>query len=117
MEKRRSPRITIKFLVECRGDNVWQSAETDNLSRGGLFVVTDKVEAKGTVLEILFDASGKRAKNVHVEGVVAWVRKDEIETPAGKRFPMGMGVQFIRIFSPEGEEFLDGFVESKREYE
>lgn len=116
-EKRRAPRIPIKFLVECRGENVWQSAETDNLSKGGLFVVTDKIEPKGTRVEIFFDITGERAKNVQIEGVVAWVRDNDIETPDGKRLPRGMGVQFIKIFSSEGEEFLEKFVKLKGEYE
>lgn len=107
VERRRFPRILVKFLVEYRGEAVWQHAQSYNLSRGGMFIATDKVESPGTHIEIMFEIGKEKVRRIHAEAVVIWNRSREGETEGA---PSGMGVQFLRIFPVDGEKFLEELV-------
>ena len=54
-EKRRHKRAFIKFPVEFRSDSSWQYVEARDISAGGIFIVTDKVEPPQTKIEIIFE--------------------------------------------------------------
>lgn len=112
VERRRHHRISVKFLVEYRGQNVWQSVQTYNISQGGMFIATDKVEAPGTRIEILFEVGKEdNLRRIHADAVVVWNRKETYVNGEGKRFPAGMGIEFKKIFPSDGEKFLKEVIE------
>ena len=111
IEKRRYPRVKVKFSVEYRGKNIWQNAEIDNISRGGMFIVTEKIEPPGTNIELIFEV-GKTKRKIQVQGV--WTRTQPQYNQEGKFLPQGMGIQFIKIFPGEAENFLANLIEEWR---
>lgn len=106
IEKRKYKRVYLRFPVECRGKNIWQKAEASNVSEGGMFVVTDKVEEVGTPLEVIFNFGKKDKKLIHADGVVVWVREKEIVDSEGRHFPVGMGIRFIHFSPLDTREFM-----------
>ena len=50
-ERRKYKRVFIRLSVEYRGKNIWQKVEADNISEGGIFLVTERVEPPGTSVE------------------------------------------------------------------
>ncbi|RKY40673.1 MAG: hypothetical protein DRP76_01375 [Candidatus Omnitrophota bacterium] len=111
IERRRFPRINIKFSVECRGKNIWQKAESFNLSRGGMFIATEKVEPPGTEINIIFEV-GKERKLIQVNAVVRWSRIRPEYKEKGEGLPAGMGVEFLRIFPSDAKDFLEELIKT-----
>ncbi len=114
VEKRKYPRVKVKFSVEYRGKNVWQNAEIDNISRGGMFIVTEKIEPPGTNIELIFEL-GESKRKIQAQGVVVWTRTQSQHNHEGRLLPQGMGVQFTKIFPGEAENFLADLIEKWRD--
>lgn len=108
MERRKLPRVSIKFFVEYRGKSVWQNVQSFNLSKGGIFIATEKIEPPGTAVEIIFDVEDKR---IQVESVVRWSRGKIADGADGESLPAGMGIQFLKIFPSGAEKFLKELIE------
>jgi len=105
-ERRRYPRVSVKFSVEYRGKNIWQNAEAYNLSQRGVFIATERIEPPGTRIEILFEVGKEDVRRIHVDATVVWTRQ-KVETIDGGGFlPAGMGIKFEKIFPSDGEAFL-----------
>lgn len=112
VEKRRYSRISIKLRVEYRGEKVWQNVNVENISKGGMFIVTDKIEPPGTKIELLFDFGKEIKRKIMAEAVVVWNRKtQEQQGDEGKKLPQGMGIEFTKMFPEDAEKFLNDFIE------
>jgi len=115
LENRKHERIPLQLRVECRGKAAMQSAECFNLSKGGMFLSTEKIEEPGTHLEILFEISeGQTKRIIQAEAVVRWTRKSEGKCDDGSFLPPGMGVQFIKVFPFNGIKILEKMIEERR---
>jgi len=89
-------RIPLSLEVEYRTAGAFLVAYTSNLSKGGLFIETERPVPVGTVLMLSFTIpSGER---LQVRAVVAWLRPQPSE---GK--PAGMGVEFEGLDAHHGE--------------
>jgi c-di-GMP-binding flagellar brake protein YcgR len=110
-EKRQYKRAFVKLRVEVRGRSFWQYVETRDISAGGMFVATDKVEPANAKIEVMFefDEGGKEKKIIHAEGVVQWSR------PAGTAEAAGMGIMFTKVFPSSGKEYIDRYVKNLEE--
>ncbi len=106
IENRKYQRAYLRFSVEYRGQNIWQKVDTENVSEGGLFVVTDKIEPPGSLVEIMFTFGGKDKRLVCVQGKVAWIRDKPVINPKGENLPRGMGIQFTKFLSLESRKFM-----------
>ncbi|MCP4652162.1 MAG: hypothetical protein GY858_02105 [Candidatus Omnitrophica bacterium] len=105
-ERRRYRRIKIKLAVDCTGEKILQSVEISNLSQGGMFIITDKIEEIGAPLEVIFEVGREEVRRIQASAVVAWVRK----TPAAG-LPSGMGVMFTKVFPVDGVKFLKELID------
>lgn len=118
-EKRQYKRAYIKFPVECRGKNFWQVIEATDISAGGIFVVTDKLEPPGTKIEIMFEfGEGDEKKIIYAEGEVAWMRPKPVNDGSGSaKQPAGMGIKFTKLVPLTAKDFIDRIVEKKKQEE
>ncbi len=109
-ERRKSPRILIKFLVECRGKTVWQNVQSFNLCKGGMFIATEKLEAPGTAIEIIFDLKDRK---IQAQSIVRWNRNKMANSEEEGALPVGMGIEFLRIFPADAEDFLKELIKKE----
>lgn len=116
-EKRQYKRAYIRFTVECRGKSFWQMIEAFDISAGGMFVVTDKVEPAQAKVEIMFEfGEGNDKRFIHSEGVVAWNRPKPIQDETGNvKEPAGMGIKFTKLIPLSAGDFIDRIVKKKTE--
>lgn len=113
-EKRKYKRAYIKFPVELRGKSFWQYIEAKDISAGGMFVVTDKIEPPQTKVEALFELGEEKERQfIQAEGVVAWNRPNPITDETGKIQPKGMGIMFTKLVPLSAKEFIDRLVKSQ----
>jgi Tfp pilus assembly protein PilZ len=110
-EKRKYKRAYIKLPVECRGKTYWQYIEARDISAGGMFVVTDKVEPPSTKVEIMFELGEEKDKRfILAEGVVAWNRPNPIMDETGKVQSAGMGIMFTKLTPLPAKQFIEQLV-------
>jgi uncharacterized protein (TIGR02266 family) len=114
-EKRQYQRAYVKLRVECRGKSFWQYVETHDISAGGMFVATDKVEPPQTKVEVMFEFGEEEKKFIHAEGVVAWSRAKPFKDPSGELQAAGMGVMFTKITPASGRNYIDQMVKKTEE--
>jgi Tfp pilus assembly protein PilZ len=110
-EKRKYKRAFIKLAVEYRGKSFWQMVEANDISAGGMFVATDKVEPAQTKIEIIFEL-GKEPykKTIRAEGVVAWSRAQAAKDEKGEAVPAGMGIMFTKTFPFVSKEVFENLL-------
>jgi hypothetical protein len=103
-EKRQYKRAYFRLAVEIRSETSWQYVEAGDVSAGGMFVVTDKVEPPNTKIEVMFDF-GKEGKKklVCAEAIVMWSRAKPGVDEEGNVVPAGMGIKFVK-FLPAGSQ-------------
>ena len=99
-ERRRAKRIAARFKVWCEGDHFTLLAETDNVSRTGLFVRTSSPPLQGEQFKVTIDDLGMAAQ---VE--VSWAR-------AGRDPRGGMGLRILS-FERGSAEFIH-YIEQSR---
>jgi uncharacterized protein (TIGR02266 family) len=93
-------RVPLFLEVEYRTAGAFLVAYSSNLSKGGLFIDTERPLPVGTELGLRFAIPG--SGKIEVRGVVAWVRPAAID---GK--PAGMGVEFEQLDTHHGEVIDD----------
>lgn len=97
--------------AEYRGKNLWQMVEARDISAGGMFIATDKVEPPQTRVELLFElGKDEHKKNIRAEGAVAWTRRETIKDEKGGLQPPGMGVMFTKITPSVSKNTIDEIV-------
>ncbi len=115
-EKRQYKRANIKISVECRGTNFWQYVETKDLSAGGMFIVTDKVEPPQSRMDVMFEiGDGGAKKFIHAEAVVTWARKLPFTNEKGEVQPAGMGVMFTKFIPLKAREEIEKLIKDMEE--
>ena len=115
-ERRKFKRSYIKIQVECRGKRFWQYVESKDLSAGGMFLATDKVEDLQTRLEIIFefDKEGEK-KSVYAEGVVVWTRPQTLGDGDGETLPAGMGIMFTKLNPSTAKRYIETYIKELEE--
>jgi len=111
IEKRKHKRVFARISVEYRGKNIWQRIEAENVSEGGMFLVTDKIEPQGTPIEIIFKLGKAKNQLIYAEGIVVWVREAASNDSEGNLIPAGMGIHFNKYSPLEAKTFLAREVE------
>lgn len=114
-EKRRHKRAYLKLPVEYRGKNVWQMVEARDISVGGMFIATEKIEPPQTKIEVLFELGKDKKKTIRAEGVVAWTRPQSVKDEKGEILqPAGMGIKFTQITPLASKTFIDDIIKTMR---
>jgi uncharacterized protein (TIGR02266 family) len=93
-------RVPLSIEVEYRTAGAFLVAYTSNLSKGGLFIETEKPLLVGTQLVLRFTIPD--VGPIEVQGSVAWVRPEAME---GKS--PGMGVEFEHLDARHGQVIDD----------
>jgi type IV pilus assembly protein PilZ len=106
---RKFERLDTVVEVSISSDNTFWTGLTHNVSKGGLFVVTDAPLPLGTMLSFRLSLDGRRA--VDVRGVVRWVRGLD---SGDDDLPPGMGVQFTTL-DRTTERAIEAFIQQRRE--
>src|SRR5688572_25461880 len=102
---RRDPRLPISLRVQYRTQGAFLVAYSVNLSKGGIFLETQRPLEIGARVSLAFQVPGLGA--LEVEGIVAWVRVGSADG-----LPDGMGVQFEALDEKHGgriDEMVRGF--------
>ena len=102
MTDRVHDRIPLFLEVEYRTAGAFLVSYTSNLSKGGLFIDTDRPLTVGT--ELLLRFTIPESGRIEVRGMVAWIRPQSTD---GK--PTGMGVEFEQLDTRHGE-IIDAIV-------
>jgi Tfp pilus assembly protein PilZ len=115
-DRRKYKRAFIKIQVECRGSKFWQYVETKDLSAGGMFLATDKVEEVQAKLEIIFEfEKGSEKKFICAEGVVVWSRPQALGDGQGNTLPAGMGIMFTKLNPSTAKGYLESYIKELEE--
>lgn len=109
-EKRQYKRAYVKIPVECRGGRFWQYVKTKDISAGGMFIATDKIEPLQTKVEIMFEIGEGEKKFIHADAVVTWVRLEPIKDETGQVQPIGMGIMFTKITPIAAKDYIDEII-------
>ncbi|MFC1592406.1 PilZ domain-containing protein [Candidatus Omnitrophota bacterium] len=111
-EKRRDKRAYIKFSVEYRGKSFWQVVQAQDISAGGMFITTEKIEPPQTKVEIMFTFGKDNEKIIHAQGVVAWNRGKPQEDEKGNILPAGMGIMFTKFLPARSQNMIKDMIEN-----
>jgi uncharacterized protein (TIGR02266 family) len=109
LNRRHFRRVAADFVAEVRRvegspeELEGISSRVKNLSSGGVFVETQKLQPVGSVIEIRFSV-GPKVRPMRALGVVRWTSSD----PGSQ----GMGVQFVEVDEGVTSE-VDGYVEKR----
>lgn len=110
-EKRKYKRAYIKLTVECRGKNFWQMVEAQDISAGGMFVATEKLEPPQTKLEVMFElGKDDKKKIIRAEGIVAWNRPQSAKGEKGEIQPAGMGIMFTKVTPLASKNIIEDMI-------
>ena len=106
-ERRKSVRAVVRLEVEGGKQNLLRVPlyVTENMSRGGMFLITKDPLMEGTELNLKFSLPGDE-KAIEVTAEVLWAREGEER----QDIPPGMGIRFIKI-SDEDRDHIGNFVE------
>ncbi len=100
-ERRRETREALTLKVEYADAGELVSDYTENISRGGTFILTDRVVDEGTPIKLVLSFPGL-LEALPVSGVVKWVRRE----PGQEQ---GIGIEFD-MSSADASARLDSFV-------
>lgn len=95
-DKRRDSRESVTLFVEYEGADDLVGDVTENLSRGGTFVATNRELAIGTHVQLVLSFPGL-LEPIAIEGTVRWTRTDPPDAPPGPSEPgsePGAGIEF-----------------------
>ncbi|MGB8222933.1 MAG: TIGR02266 family protein [Polyangiales bacterium] len=102
-ERRESGRAALELPIEYDRLNALLSDYTQNISRGGTFIRTERPMPVGTVLSFTIRAP-HLGEPIVIRGAVRWVVEAGGARPGR---PAGMGISFV-YDSPEGKESIEG---------
>ncbi len=114
-EKRKDKRAFFKFSVEYRGKSFWQLVQARDISAGGMFIVTEKVEPPQSKVEVMFTFGKDDKRFIHAEGLVIWNRPASKDDGAGNVLPPGMGIMFTKFLPSQSQDFIKDSIEKLKE--
>lgn len=97
IDKRATKRVPVKLKVDWKSESTFLFENATNISEQGIFIKTDQLLKKGTILNLQFAIPDSKQK-VQAEGKVVWINKGE-----GSK---GMGIQFTKLSDVDRETIL-----------
>ncbi len=92
--RRKHPRARISIGVQYKALDLFETNTILNISKGGMFIKTNKPHPLGTVLSLEFTLPGRK-ESIHATGLVVWNHKPT-QTSISSYAP-GMGVKLTKI--------------------
>lgn len=102
---RRAQRVDMQIEVNFGSEHNFYTGLSENLSEGGIFVVTPNVLPRGTRMTVEFTLPDQ-GEPIKAQGVVRWTRELENADPD---YPSGMGIQFEAIEGGNEARVLEFF--------
>ncbi len=110
--KRKHKRVNLKISVECRGKNFWQCVITNDISAGGMFIATDRVEPPQANVDVMFEIGDDHKRPIHAKGRVTWVRTEPIIDEDGQIQPSGMGIMFTKLVPLMAKDYIEEMIKN-----
>ena len=113
-EAKRPPRVDMKVELKFELDVNNESAHnfytgfTNNISEGGIFIVTQQLLEIGTPIKFPLSLPGMAVPEV-VEGIVKWVRREDYITDQA---PTGLGIQF-NLISDDLKHRINDYIQQR----
>lgn len=98
------PRFEVEASVDYTGTEILLNHRIQNLSLGGLCILTDALEAVGTVVDLVITFR-ELDTSITARGEVVWANKDD---------PMDLGIRFVDL-DTERKETLRKYLTLTRE--
>lgn len=108
IDQREDPRAPIRIIVDMHSVTQIQTV-SDNVSRGGIFVMAKKELPVGSLVELKFEFPDV-SEPIEAMGRIKWHRTNEQSSLPDS--PPGYGVEFIGL-DPEDEQRIVEFVDKK----
>lgn len=86
-DKREHPRFEVSAYVDYTGSELLLYHRVENISLGGICIVSDSVEEPGTVVDLVINFPELDA-TVATQGEVVWLNRER---------PMDMGIRFLEL--------------------
>jgi uncharacterized protein (TIGR02266 family) len=105
---RRFPRYEINAFVDVTGSEVLLYHRIQNISLGGICIVSPTVEEVGTVVDLVINFPGGSEDSLSLKGEVVWVNRDP---------PMDMGIRYLNVDEAAREKLrrlIASMADSKR---
>ena len=109
--KQRFPRIPITVRVQYDYAGSYLFGMSENVSRGGIFIRTDRPLPIGAKMSIQFSIPTS-PQIIHAEGRVIWMTEQsdaEVKGQVG-----GMGIEFLKLGNREQEDLLKAHIEKEQ---
>ena len=90
MNKRNEKRLDKSLLAYTDGNGADLLGVISNISKNGIFIVTDKIFEINNEISFVLAVYGE---SYHLKGEVRWVRRPEDQAPGSP--PAGMGIRII----------------------
>ncbi|NOZ87618.1 MAG: TIGR02266 family protein [Deltaproteobacteria bacterium] len=108
--RRQYPRKPLKVEINMESESNFFKGFSENISEGGLFVVTHDIRPIGSEVDLEFSLPGNKKKPVYVRAQVRWLREYDTFKP---EVDPGMGLKFLDL-DPGAREDIERFT-AKRE--
>lgn len=108
--RREFPRYSVELDLSIGGEHNFYAGLVENVSIGGVFIVTHLCRPVGERVEITIHMP--EGKSVRGVGEVRWLR--ELSEP--DNMPPGMGVRFLEL-EPGAREAIEGFLRKRKPLE
>lgn len=105
IEKRKNKRVTFSSIISMESEDNLYTGVSQDISTGGIFVVTDRLLPLGTkiLVEFIIPPNDRKIK---ICGEVRWLRESNNKSDTDP----GMGLQFVDL-SEEDRQALESFIE------
>lgn len=105
IEKRKNKRVTFSSIISMESEDNLYTGVSQDISTGGIFVVTDRLLPLGTKILVEFIIPPHDRK-IKICGEVRWLRESNNKSDTDP----GMGLQFVDL-SEEDRQALESFIE------
>ena len=102
--RRSHPRFAVEVEVGIHTDHNFYAGFSENLSEGGLFVATHRIQPVGSLVEISITVPSSE-QPIRARGEVRWLRSYNEASDA----PPGMGIRFVEL-DVASSESIQGFL-------
>jgi len=102
-EKRKHPRVPVKFKVDWKSEGNFLFENATNISEHGIFVETKEMLPMGTLISLQFTLPDT-TKKIDVLGKVAWL--NPLRAKQDANYNPGMGIRFENLTEIDRDTIL-----------
>mgnify|MGYP001327099566 CR=1 FL=1 len=109
-ERRKTPRVMVRVLVDYESSDTYFYDYSNNLSEGGIYIETDRIQSVGSKITLRFTLPGID-RVFEATGHVTWAYQPKSGDggPPTDVLGKGMGIQFDTI-EPADKKFIQEYL-------